>query len=83
MTPTTKTILAIAAAVLAVKHFAKKPSKQSIVNTPTNIVNTQANRATIYTYPNPNETPNFAAGYENSAPHTPHPAPFNQPSPAA
>jgi hypothetical protein len=57
--------LYIIAGALLFMHFARKPHKQSTVNTPTGVMNTQTNHGTLFDYSNGRTPPNFAAGYEN------------------
>ncbi len=61
-------IVYIIGAAALFMHFARKPHKQSTVNTPTGVMNTQTNHGTLFDYSNGQTPPNFAAGYENITP---------------
>jgi hypothetical protein len=62
-------IIYIIGAAALFMHFARKPHKQSTVNTPMgNMVNTASNQNTLVDYTNGRPLPNFAAGYENITP---------------
>jgi hypothetical protein len=61
-------IIYIIAAAALFMHFARKPHKQSTVNTPIGVINTQTNHGTLHNYDNGKQAPNFAAGYEDITP---------------
>jgi hypothetical protein len=53
-----------AVAYALLMHYAKRPSKQSTVNTPTGVMDTQTNHGTAHSYETGRIAPKFAAGYE-------------------